>query len=322
MVVGSIWRGKRIQPVIKSIIPVLITILVLMIIYMVWRWRSELGGGRENFENSSEEEYSKVNIDGVRYEVIHMIGKEDRMNNIRKQEGIAGIQMNIFDAVVGSGLDLEKLQNDGLVKRPWDTFRYNNASNEEAKRKVLNGEIGCYMSHLELVKKIRDSDYEGWTVIFEDDLSLNGDFKKELQKIIGYLQKDTTRLADQRSVASSRESSTRLADQRSVASSRDMSTEGGSPSSDQIDIVFIGSLGQENCDNGRFKENLCYATNFWGTQGYMINKKSAAKIYEHIKYIDQEIDQKYRGLVLEKKINGLIVIPTMVKQIGADSTIV
>ncbi len=266
---------------------IIIAIVIVIAIALVSRFFSSK---MERFEVNQSKPLSEESDDDqgpdpdVRYEVIHMMGNEDRMKNIREQEKIAKIHMDIFDAIVGSALNIENLQNENRVKRPWDTSRYKDAKDDASKKKVMNGEIGCYMSHLELMKKIINSDYDGWTVIFEDDLALSPNFKKELKNILGYLNE--------------------------------------SDKPDEIDIVFIGSLGQENCDNGRFKENLCYATNFWGTQGYMVNKRSAEKIYEHIKYIDQEIDQKYRALVLEKKINGLIVVPTMVKQIGANSTIV
>ena len=35
-------------------------------------------------------------------------------------------------------LKIEKLQEGGLIKKPWSTHRYNSAKTDEGKRKVLN----------------------------------------------------------------------------------------------------------------------------------------------------------------------------------------
>ncbi len=53
----------------------------------------------------------------------------------------------------------------------------------------------------------------------------------------------------------------------------------------------------------------------------MVNKRSAQKIYNLIQFIDREIDIKYRDLMNEKKINGLVVVPTIVNQGGGESII-
>ncbi len=106
------------------------------------------------------------------------------VKNIKNQENRAQIQINLFEAVNGSILDIKKLQDDGIIINPWNTYRYNNAKTEEGKKKVINGEIGCYMSHMNLLKKIASSEYDGWTIIFEDDLVLNNNFKNELKNIL------------------------------------------------------------------------------------------------------------------------------------------
>jgi glycosyl transferase family 25 len=106
------------------------------------------------------------------------------VKNIKNQENRAQIQINLFEAVNGSILDIKKLQDDGIIINPWNTYRYNNAKTEEGKKKVINGEIGCYMSHMNLLKKIASSEYDGWTIIFEDDLVLDDIFKNELKNIL------------------------------------------------------------------------------------------------------------------------------------------
>ncbi len=214
----------------------------------------------------------------TKFEVVHIFGKEDRLKNIKNQENKAQIKIDLFEAVNGSKVDIPKLQEEGFIKKPWNTNRYNSAQTKECKEKVINGEIGCYMSHMNLLKKIANSEYDGWTIIFEDDLILNETFKDELNKILKNVEHNN-----------------------------------------EIDIVYLGSLNQESCDKGIYKENLCYIDNPWGTHAYMVNKRSSQKIYDLIQYIDREIDIKYKDLILEKKINGLIVVPTLVKQNDAET---
>ncbi len=239
---------------------ILCLIIILFIIYVLYYYKhNTLSEFFNNFE--------------TKFEVVHMNGREDRLNNIKMNEEKAHIQINLFEAINGSQLDIPKLQKEGLVKKPWSTHRYNNAKTDEGKQKVLNGEIGCYMSHMNLLKKISESEYDGWTIIFEDDLVLDSNFKEELNKILENLKDN-----------------------------------------ENIDIIYLGNLNQDNCENGIYKDNLCYPVNPYGTQSYMVNKRSSKKIYDLIQFIDREIDIKYRDLMGEKKINGLIVVPTLVKQ--------
>ncbi len=217
----------------------------------------------------------------TKFEVVHMSGNDQRLENIQNQENIAQIQINLFEAVNGSILNIEKLQNDGIVKQPWNTNRYNNAKTIEGKKKVINGEIGCYMSHMNLLKKIASSEYDGWTIIFEDDLVLNNNFKNELKNILENINNQN----------------------------------------ENIDMIYLGSLNQNHCNKGVYKDNLCYIDNPWGTHAYMVNKRSAQKIYNLIQFIDREIDIKYRDLMNEKKINGLVVVPTIVNQSEGESII-
>ncbi len=211
----------------------------------------------------------------TKFEVVHMSGNQERLENIKNQENIAEIQIDLFEAVNGSKIDIPKLHKEGIVKQPWDTHRYNNAPNEKLKDKIMKGEIGCYLSHLYLLKKIANSDYDGWTIIFEDDLVLSNTFKDELHKILIDLDENDN---------------------------------------DNVDMIYLGNTNQHHCNKGLFKNNLCYPDTPYGTQAYMVNKRSAQKIYELIKYVDNPIDVNYDLLMKSGKINGLVVVPTLVRQ--------
>lgn len=125
--------------------------------------------------------------DVARYYVIHMEGKADRYENIKKQEDLLKHKITIFPAVVGADLDIESMRADGLLKPKWETYRYR-ISNENEK--TMRGEVGCYMSHLKLLEKIAEDPYDGWTIIFEDDIDLEPDFQERLLKQLPYLKEE------------------------------------------------------------------------------------------------------------------------------------
>ncbi len=200
-----------------------------------------------------------------------MNGNQARYQNIKNQESIAGIKINIFDAVNGSKLNIPQLQKEGKIKSPWDTYRYNNEHDTNKKQKILNGEVGCFLSHQQLLQKISNQSFDGWTVIFEDNLLLTPHFTDDLNKILPELPHD-------------------------------------------IDIVYLGNTHQHDCKKGVYKNNLCYPDTPYGTQSYMVNKKSAKKILDLIPIVDDPIDVKYDILMKNNQMKGLVVIPTLVKQ--------
>jgi glycosyl transferase family 25 len=213
----------------------------------------------------------------TKYYVIHMSKNILRYKNIKNQEKNANIKIEIFEAFDGSKINIYNLGDDIKIKIPWSTHRYNVEKDKNIKKKIMNGEIGCYLSHLNLLKKIANSDYNGWTIVFEDDFNLKNNFKNKLNKILKNINNE------------------------------------------DIDIIYLGNVNQFYCSKGKFKENLCYPDTPWGTQGYMVNKKSAKKIYDLIKYIDEPIDNKYITLMNNKKIKGLVVIPLLVNQDNEDT---
>jgi GR25 family glycosyltransferase involved in LPS biosynthesis len=235
-------------------------ILILLLIFITFHKKYN----NEFFNNFQTEYY-----------VIHMNNNDSRYKNIKDQEKKANINIKIFSAVDGSKVNINNLENDLSIKLPWDTYRYNNEKDKNIKKKIMNGEIGCYLSHFNLLNKIANSSYDGWTIIFEDDFKLKNNFKNELNKILKNINNN-------------------------------------------IDIIYLGNVNQFTCSKGKFKDNLCYPDIPWGTQGYMVNRKSARKILNLIKYIDMPIDHKYISLMDSKKINGLVVIPVLVNQDNKD----
>jgi glycosyl transferase family 25 len=100
-----------------------------------------------------------VNNVNINYYVIHMKNSNNnKYDNVIKNEKILKKKINIYDAVVGKNVDLNNLSN--IDPKITFNFNYN-----------YIGEIGCYLSHMLLIKSLINSDTK-YTVIFEDDLKI------------------------------------------------------------------------------------------------------------------------------------------------------
>jgi len=123
---------------------------------------------RTNFENFEINDEIDLFVISLRH--------ENRMINIKNQEKKIGKTIHIFDAVKGDHLDEEKLIQENVLSK-------NAMLNSDVKRRKR--EIGCYLSHLNLLKQIQDNSENGYTIIFEDDFDIKTDnFFKDVKKII------------------------------------------------------------------------------------------------------------------------------------------
>ena len=131
-----------------NIIFILITLLYLLynLKYLLYNLKYIIS---EQFQNNK-------NID---YVVIHMKNSNnDKYNNILKNEKILQKKIKIYDAIIGKNVDLNNLSiYDQNIKF---NFKYN-----------YIGEVGCYLSHMLLIKSLINSTSK-YTVIFEDDLKI------------------------------------------------------------------------------------------------------------------------------------------------------
>ena len=129
------------------------------------------------------ESFETVNIDDLQLYVISL-RHQNRLDNITNQQERIKLPIEIFDAVNGDKLDLNKLINENIV----DTHLVNGTSNR-------NREIGCYMSHLYIYNKIQNDQNDQnnkkkykYTVIFEDDFNnKHNDLIDEIISIINQL---------------------------------------------------------------------------------------------------------------------------------------
>jgi glycosyl transferase family 25 len=134
---------------------IILLLIVLIIIYLF------------NYEKFTEIDESGY----IDYNVIHVKNScNKKRENINKQMKKLGKKINIFDAINGKDIDIDNL----------DKFDKNIKLNYKFE---TNNELGCYLSHLMLIKKAINSDKK-YTVIFEDDFNIvTKDLNKEILDI-------------------------------------------------------------------------------------------------------------------------------------------
>ena len=98
--------------------------------------------------------YENFTNDDINYKVIHIRSNKERYNNILNNQNKLRQEIKLFDAVIGSQVDLSNL----II---YDSNFQNNF------RHTHINEIGCYLSHFTLLKSINKT--TGYTVVFEDD---------------------------------------------------------------------------------------------------------------------------------------------------------
>jgi GR25 family glycosyltransferase involved in LPS biosynthesis len=144
----------------------LILILILFIIYV-------------NVKKISIDLFSNTQKNKIVYYVIHMKNSnENKYNNILNIEKQINQKINIFDAIIGKNVNLKNLKIfDENIK-----FNFNYS---------YIGEVGCYLSHLMLIKKASLDTINDYTVIFEDDFKVkNNNLIDEINNIINKINGD------------------------------------------------------------------------------------------------------------------------------------
>jgi len=96
----------------------------------------------------------------------------DRLANIATQQAKITQPIEIFDAVKGDFIDVSALIKSGVLDK-----KYENATPHQKRA------IGCYMSHLQLLKHINTT--SGYTIIFEDDFNITtSTFLEDISNIL------------------------------------------------------------------------------------------------------------------------------------------
>lgn len=87
---------------------------------------------------------------------------------IQQLKSVKGIDVEFISAIMGKDLDPNTLN---LLSKKIK------CSHPEITWEIMSGEVGCYLSHLEVYKKItNDLSQNNWFVILEDDALISDDF--------------------------------------------------------------------------------------------------------------------------------------------------
>lgn len=192
-------------------------------------------------------------INMISFNVITLSNIE-RLLNIEEQEKKLNIKINKFNGIKGNQLNQNELVKNKIldINYKFDIFTRSN-------------EIGCYLSHLNLLKSLKSSNYK-YHIILEDDFKFvqSNNFIKTINKIIS----------------------------ETVIYSFDIIFIGWNNDNELSFEYFSPNLYWFNNKN-----------NFYGTYGYLVNSNSLDKIIDLISYVDMPIDMKYKSLYLDKKLN-------------------
>ena len=119
-------------------------------------------------------EYFNSKISNVEIYCINMKKSKDRWESIKSYGKENNILINRFEGYDGNLLNINKLQKEGYIK---------------GNQNLEKGQIGCAYSHIKLWEKFKNINSK-YFVIFEDDIYLNKNFKKELLYILQNAPKD------------------------------------------------------------------------------------------------------------------------------------
>lgn len=225
------------------IISILLIFIVIIFTFFKTKYNEEL------FENSDILDFYVITL-----------GNKERLENIEIQEKKLNNKIYIFPAVNGKKSDINELKKKYFIKND----------------KLKMSEIGCYLSHLNIYKKIKKDNKKGYTIIFEDDFVIKSDnLLYEIKTIISLLNN------------------------RNI----------------DFDMIFLGNLrnnyGKYIQDNVYYLDK---ANSLSGTHGYIINNKNINKIIEKIKKITNAIDVTIQKLSYKNLLNTIIINPNLVVQ--------
>jgi GR25 family glycosyltransferase involved in LPS biosynthesis len=197
----------------------------------------------------------------------------DRMQNIELQQAkIPEKEIILFDAVKGDFIDEDQLVKEGILDPAFiggTLFR---------KR-----EIACYMSHLNVYKKIKENKNPGYTILFEDDFIIETEhFLKDVYKIINTLEilnKD-------------------------------------------FDLIYLGQVTDIPNQGELIQDNIYTISpnGLWGCQGMLVNNKNIDKIVDKLTLVDLEIDLKITAMGHKNELIVFVILPYLVNQGGAKTS--
>ena len=227
----------------RYIISILLIFIVIIFAFFKHKYNKEL------FENTDILDIYVITL-----------GNKERLENIELQQKKINNKINVFPAVNGKKLDINQLKK-----------KYNIKNN-----RLKLTEIGCYLSHLNIYKKIKQDNNKGYTIIFEDDFLVKSyNLLYEVKKIITILNDKNI----------------------------------------DFDFIFLGNLRNNYAKNVQDNiYNIDNSNKLFGTHGYVVNNKNIDKIIDKTKIIDRPIDIMIQDLSYKKIFKTFVIKPNLVIQ--------
>ena len=188
----------------------------------------------------------------------------ERLSNINTQENLLNITINKFNAINGKNINQDNLVELKILDPNFKSLN--------TKR---SNEIGCYLSHLNLIKSLKNSNSQ-YHIILEDDFQFVGslDILDMIDKIIA----------------------------QTKFYSFDIIFIGWANENKSSYTYFSDNLY-------KFNPNA----KFYGTYGYIINSNSIDKIINSLSKLDMQIDLKYNQLYMENKLDIYWINPVIIE---------
>ena len=201
--------------------------------------------------------------DIVDYHVIHLRNSRNsqlKHENILENEKLLGQPINIYDA--NNGKDVV-----AGINYPDEDFKF------EFKYSYI-GEVGCYISHLLLIKSFTQSRYK-YSVIFEDDFEiLHDNLHQEILDIL------LNKLNDK---------------------DFDILYLGNTNNHHHQQVI-------DNIYTINVKDIL------WGTHAFLVNLQNAEKVYKSLLHVNAPIDIKLKDNINKGMIQAYVIYPILVDQ--------
>jgi GR25 family glycosyltransferase involved in LPS biosynthesis len=143
-------------------------LIILIILLIVLTTRKEY----EKFQQYTND----INLDNdLDIYVINLEIRLRKQQYMESQLNKYNFKYNIFQAIDGSKLNLDALYKSNIIDKE--------KSLHMMHRYLRRGEIGCYLSHVLIWKKLLDSDKK-YFLILEDDAILVNNFKQNLTNLL------------------------------------------------------------------------------------------------------------------------------------------
>jgi GR25 family glycosyltransferase involved in LPS biosynthesis len=202
----------------------------------------------------------------IKYYLIHCLEHIERIIHIKKIIKYLGYPIQIVEGIYTKSIDLNKETQLDFMKKFDSNIEFKNTFTFK-----LSGQIGCYLSHHLLIKKLLQQEHHNYSVIFEDDVKWNiTDLHSSIINVINSLN---------------------LEDWDIVFLGNLTNNHGK---------VFKNNIYYLD------PRIPCF-----GTHSLLINNNKLDKIYRHNCLVRHEIDTHYKILIDCNKLNGFVIYPPL-----------